>query len=506
GIGVATNSEIVYNLDGKGYDYFTTYLGTDKNYGDNRTSIDFIILADGEEVYRSSTIKRDSLAEFVKLDISGVKELKLIADNHEGNGLGDFASWADTKFYTNNTKPTLNVNTETQYVKYQDVFNIMENVNATDIEDGDITDKITVNTNGFDTSTPGEYNIAYTIKDSDGNEVNKTKKILVYNEMEYASDVEWESATTGWKTVNKDKAVGSENKIKLNVNGEVKEFNKGIGVATNSEIVYNLEGKDFGYFTTYLGTDKNYDDKRTSIDFIIEVDGVQVYKSNTIKRNSEAEFVEINLVGAKEIKLTANDHDGNLLGDFASWADTKFYTVKEMVDLTQEVEIEDSVLKNDIKKELKLDGDKITIGDMQNLKKLEGSGYVKSLKGLEHAKNLENLNINYNEVSDISPLKNLKNLKDFTGLENFLMKPSVDAKDNKYIIEYLVIDINGERILPTEIVLDPRTNPVKVNVEEVMQGNEIILNKDLINGAKTVEILYESKVNNYQLYTMYFIN
>ncbi len=93
-------------LDGN-YTNFSTYVGTDKNYNDNRTTIIFKIFADGEEVYTSDVIRRDSEAELVNLDVTGVKELKLVADNADGNGLGDFASWADTKLYTTNAKPEL---------------------------------------------------------------------------------------------------------------------------------------------------------------------------------------------------------------------------------------------------------------------------------------------------------------------------------------------------------------------------------------------------------------
>ena len=75
--------------------------------------------------------------------------------------------------------------------------------------------------------------------------------IVVYGQSKYLSDMNWESATTGWRSVVKDMAVGSTNKIKLNVDGTVKTFDKGIGAATNAKIVYNLDG-NYNYFTTYV--------------------------------------------------------------------------------------------------------------------------------------------------------------------------------------------------------------------------------------------------------------
>ena len=134
----------------------------------------------------------------------------------------------------------------------------------------------------------------------------------------------WESAKTGWRTVTKDTAVGSSDKIKLNVDGKVKTFDKGIGAATNAEIVYNLGG-NYNYFTTYLGTDKNYDMNSTTIRFRILADGKEVYTSDVIRKNTPAEFVNLDVTGVKKLVLVADDVDGNLVGDFASWADTKVY-------------------------------------------------------------------------------------------------------------------------------------------------------------------------------------
>ena len=99
-------SEIVYDLEGQ-YDYFTTYVGTDKNFDMDSTTIKFRILADGKEVYKSDVIRKDTPAEFVSLDIKGVKRLVLIADDVDGNLVGDFASWADTKLYQNYSKPVI---------------------------------------------------------------------------------------------------------------------------------------------------------------------------------------------------------------------------------------------------------------------------------------------------------------------------------------------------------------------------------------------------------------
>ena len=71
------------------------------------------------------------------------------------------------------------------------------------------------------------------------------------------------------------------------------------------------------------------------------------------------------------------------------------------------IEIEDAVLRREIKAALKLESDEITVGDMHELTSLRVLGNITSLKGLEHARNLESLNIDYKEIKDLSPLKKI---------------------------------------------------------------------------------------------------
>ncbi|MGL4952505.1 MAG: NPCBM/NEW2 domain-containing protein, partial [Culicoidibacterales bacterium] len=269
GIGAAANAEIVYDLTGTEYEYFTSYVGTDKNFNDTRTTVQFSVLADGVEVYRSSEMGQYSQAEFINLPITGVKELRLIADNVDGNGLGDFTSWGDPQFITVDSKPTLTGVEATTILPFHSKLDLLEGIEANDVEDGDLTSQITVETNGFDSNIPGVYPVTYTVTDSEGNATSQTREITVYSKQTYASDITWQSATSGWKTVNKDSAVSTTNPIKLNVDGEIQTFTKGIGAAANAEIVYDLSGADYEYFTSYVGTDKNYDDTRTTIEFSV---------------------------------------------------------------------------------------------------------------------------------------------------------------------------------------------------------------------------------------------
>ncbi|MBA3926271.1 immunoglobulin-like domain-containing protein [Listeria rustica] len=59
------------------------------------------------------------------------------------------------------------------------LFDAMSSMEATDEEDGDITENITVVSNNVDTKTPGNYEVTYKVIDSDGNEATFTRTVIV---------------------------------------------------------------------------------------------------------------------------------------------------------------------------------------------------------------------------------------------------------------------------------------------------------------------------------------
>lgn len=335
GIGTHANSEIVYNLEGTNYEYFESYIGVDRNIDkQTRSSIIFQVYADEKKVYDSGVMKWEDEAKLVKIPLQGVSELKLVVDNAGNGNTSDHGSFGDAKFLILNSIPVLEVPSEPKIVSRGTEVDLLEGIVVTDAEDENLIEGIVVDKGEFDANRTGNYTITYTVTDSDQNTVSKSRVIVVHSGTQHASDVEWVSATSGWREVNKDSAVASTNKIKLKVNGEIKEFDKGIGAATNAEIIYDISHGQYGYFTTYVGTDKNYDDNRTTIVFKILADGEEVYSSDVMKKDSEAGFVTLDLTGVKELKLIANDYEGNGLGDFASWGEPTFYIQNGKPSLT----------------------------------------------------------------------------------------------------------------------------------------------------------------------------
>ncbi|MEG7812890.1 immunoglobulin-like domain-containing protein [Bacillus paranthracis] len=76
------------------------------------------------------------------------------------------------------TKTTINVG---------DKFDPMAGVSATDKEDGDITDKVTVD-GSVDTSKPGTYELTYTVSDSKGHKVTAKQTVTVKQKVETTNE------------------------------------------------------------------------------------------------------------------------------------------------------------------------------------------------------------------------------------------------------------------------------------------------------------------------------
>ena len=185
--------------------------------------------------------------------------------------------------------------------------------------------------------------------------------------------------------------------------------------------------------------------------------------------------------------------------------------LEERGDLNEIMTIKDKSLKDSIKRELKLSSDNITIGNMYKLTKLSVVGsWISSLEGLQYAKNLEELDISYNEIKDLSPFKNLKKLTNLNGNTQIITEGMLYAKDNTITLYYRVLNRNGERLKPREIII--RSNKtfavVDLTLEELVDENGVIF-FDVSNLDKAVYsmyILYEDKADNFLSQSLYMFD
>ena len=121
--------------------------------------------------------------------------------------------------------------------------------------------------------------------------------------------------------------------------------------------------------------------------------------------------------------------------------------LEETVDLSAIVNIPDKYLKEAIKSELNISSDNITIGDMYNLIELNAIGYgISDLEGLQYAKNLETLNLDYNEINDLSKLKELEKLSNLQAMYQNIVIGSLYKEDNKITIDFNAVNREGKAV------------------------------------------------------------
>lgn len=335
GIGAHANSEVVYDIEGKDFDVFESYIGIDQAMKGKASTATFEVWVDGEKKFESDVFNANTEHEFVKVPVTGAKEIKLVTTDAKNNGnTADHTVWADAKFTKNSSKPSLAVPKEIVTVKLNEDFNVLKDVEAFDTEDGDLIEQVEVKINGFNSNKTGTYNVEYSVTDSDGNTISKTRTIVVYSAASYLSDIDWESARTDYGTVRKDKS-STNNTIKLLVNGKNKEFEKGIGTHANAEVVYNLANSNYEYFETFIGVDRNIQEQNnSSIKFKVLADGKEVYDSGLMKYNTEAKLVRIPVKDVNELKLVLNDAGNGISSDHGSFGDAKFLTLNNAPKMT----------------------------------------------------------------------------------------------------------------------------------------------------------------------------
>ena len=184
---------------------------------------------------------------------------------------------------------------------------------------------------------PGTYEINYRVTDSDKNQVEKSRTILVINmdDFDYLTDYEWKSAIQSYGSAKKDVSASSNPLRLTNEHGEIVTYDRGIGAHSTSTIIYDLTNKNYGFFTAYVGVDRQMYGSVGSVTFEVYVDGVKQFDSGRMNSKDPRQYVEVNVAGAKELKLVVTDAGNGNGSDHATWADTKLHYAKELsIDTT----------------------------------------------------------------------------------------------------------------------------------------------------------------------------
>lgn len=331
GIGAHANSEVIYNVDGKGYHYFEANVGINQSMkGNSNSSAKFEVWVDGEKQYDSSMMKWNTNQQFIKVDITDAKEVKLITnDCNTASNWSDHTVWAGARFIKLDSAPIISNAKEVSYMPGEeiDLDAIASQVTASDPEDGTIP--LTYVTD-YKKDGVGKFTISYTATDSDGNTTTEDVNLNVVNTSDYISDIKWTSAKTQWGTIHKDASL-TGGSLSIFENGVKNTYTKGIGTHAYSEIVYDLTGKDYGFFTSKVAVNADTSNNYSSTSFEVYVDGVLAQRTPILKKGDVNE-IKVNVAGAKTLKLVVTDGGNGNANDHANWVDSKLHYAQGQID------------------------------------------------------------------------------------------------------------------------------------------------------------------------------
>lgn len=132
----------------------------------------YTILKDGVKK-ESIEVNKNIETNFIFIE-TGTYEIEIITNSIYGKN-----TIRSGKYIIDKEKPIINIKNSSYELKLGDSLNIMEDVSATDNQDGDITSFITTNKKELNFNEEGNKKLVYTVKDSAGNTASKTVDINV---------------------------------------------------------------------------------------------------------------------------------------------------------------------------------------------------------------------------------------------------------------------------------------------------------------------------------------
>ncbi|MDU5263283.1 MAG: DUF5011 domain-containing protein, partial [Clostridium celatum] len=169
--------------------------------------------------------------------------------------------------------PVLNI-PKSISTKVGEPIEIYGEYSANDKEDGNLTEKIEV-TGEVNFSKAGSYELTYKVTDSDGNTTTKTRTVAVVdmNDYTYLTEYDWKSTNNSYTAPRKNVGISGKALRLTNQKGQEVSYEKGIGAHSTSTIVYDLSDKNYAYFTSYVGVDRQMYGTVGSLSFEVWVDG-----------------------------------------------------------------------------------------------------------------------------------------------------------------------------------------------------------------------------------------
>ncbi|MFJ2474052.1 NPCBM/NEW2 domain-containing protein [Streptomyces sp. NPDC087659] len=140
----------------------------------------------------------------------------------------------------------------------------------------------------------------------------------------WASDLAWLTSTNGWGPPERDRSngeSGANDGRTLTLAGT--EYEKGIGAHAESDIEVYLGGR-CATFTADTGIDDEIGGYG-EVAFSVEADGKVLWTSPEVTGASATVPAEVDVTGARHVRLKVTDTDGSKSGDHGDWAAARFH-------------------------------------------------------------------------------------------------------------------------------------------------------------------------------------
>jgi len=140
--------------------------------------------------------------------------------------------------------------------------------------------------------------------------------------MVFVSDLQPVSATSSWGPVELNQNNGhdgADDGSPIRLGG--KKYSKGLGVAGDSQIVFNLDGK-YSRFFSDIGIDDSTG-KGGSASFQVYADNKIIFDSGVMTGADEKKGFTLNVEGIQELKLVTTDGGDGIQSDLADWASAR---------------------------------------------------------------------------------------------------------------------------------------------------------------------------------------
>ena len=162
--------------------------------------------------------------------------------------------------------------------------------------------------------------------------------ISYYDVPTYLSDLNWASAAAEWREPKKNSSIQGDVLTLFDGMGS-KSFKHGIGTHAKSEIVYDLSGKGYETFESYVGVDQ--ESTQGTVIFQVWVDEEKRFDSGKMGPRTAAQKVSVNIAGKRELRLVVTDSGDGIMSDHADWADAKLIKLDVVVAPSTEARLQE---------------------------------------------------------------------------------------------------------------------------------------------------------------------